>query len=100
MDDKKKRCRECDIYEQEKMDILFKVMDNENDVTLTDGEGVVIRISDSYEKHYGVTKEDIIGKSIFRLEAQGIFKPSVTAVVLERNARQRSCRRTSLETVS
>ena len=80
----KKRCEHCDIYEQEKMDILFKVMDNENDVTLTDGNGVVIRISDSYEKHYGVTKEDIIGKSIFSLEDEGIFKPSVTAVVLEK----------------
>ncbi len=87
MDCKKKRCSECDIYEQEKMDILFKVMDNENDVTLTDGEGIVIRISDSYEKHYGVTKEDIIGKSIFSLEAQGIFKPSVTAVVLEKKCK-------------
>lgn len=84
MECKKKLCDDCDIYEQEKMDILFKVMDNENDVTLTDGEGVVIRISDSYEKHYGVAKEDIIGKSIFSLEAQGIFKPSVTAVVLEK----------------
>jgi len=87
VDCKKKLCDECDIYEQEKMDILFKVMDNENDVTLTDGEGVVIRISDSYEKHYGVTKEDIIGKSIFSLEAQGIFKPSVTAVVLEKKCK-------------
>lgn len=84
MECKKKRCERCDIYEKEKMDILFKVMDNENDVTLTDGEGVVIRISDSYEKHYGVSKEDIIGKSIFSLEDQGIFKPSVTAVVLEK----------------
>jgi transcriptional regulator with PAS, ATPase and Fis domain len=66
------------------MDILFKVMDNENDVTLTDGKGIVIRVSDSYEKHYGVSKEDIIGKSIFSLEDQGIFKPSVTAVVLDK----------------
>lgn len=84
MDCDKKICERCEIYEREKMDILFKVMDNENDVTLTDGDGVVIRISDSYEKHYGVTKDDIIGKSIFSLEDQGIFKPSVTAVVLEK----------------
>lgn len=66
------------------MDILFQVMDNENDVTLTDGKGVVIRVSDSYEKHYGVTKEEVIGKSIFSLEEDGVFKPSVTAVVLEK----------------
>ena len=84
MECKKGLCDHCDIYEKEKMDILFKVMDNENDVTLTDGKGIVIRISDSYEKHYGVTKEDIIGKSIFSLESAGIFRPSVTAVVLEK----------------
>ncbi|HVI40159.1 MAG TPA: sigma 54-interacting transcriptional regulator, partial [Anaerovoracaceae bacterium] len=87
MECKKKLCDECDIYEKEKMDILFKVMDNENDVTLTDGEGIVIRISDSYEKHYGVSKEAVIGKSIFNLEEQGIFKPSVTAVVLEKKCK-------------
>ncbi|MDD2190811.1 MAG: sigma 54-interacting transcriptional regulator [Eubacteriales bacterium] len=79
-----KKCDNCEIYEKEKMDILFKVMDNENDVTLTDGEGIVIRVSDSYEKHYGVTREEIIGKSIFSLENMGVFKPSVTAVVLEK----------------
>lgn len=77
-----KLCDQCSAFEQEKMDILFKVMDNENDVTLTDGKGVVIRISDSYEKHYGVSKEAIIGKSIFELEEQGVFRPSVTAIVL------------------
>jgi transcriptional regulator with PAS, ATPase and Fis domain len=87
VDCKKSLCDQCDIYEQEKMDILFRVMDNENDVTLTDGRGVVIRVSDSYEKHYGVTMEEIIGKSIFDLEGQGIFKPSVTAVVLEKKCK-------------
>lgn len=81
---KKGLCDHCDIYEKEKMDILFQVMDNENDVTLTDGEGIVIRVSDSYEEHYGVTRDEVIGKSVFTLERQGIFKPSVTAVVLEK----------------
>jgi transcriptional regulator with PAS, ATPase and Fis domain len=84
---KKGLCDHCDIYEKEKMDVLFKVMDNENDVTLTDGRGIVIRISDSYEKHYGVAKEDVVGKSIFSLEREGIFRPSVTAVVLEKKCK-------------
>lgn len=62
-------------------------MDNENDVTLTDGNGIVIRVSDSYENHYDVTKDAIIGKSIFELEKQGIFRPSVTAAVLEKKCK-------------
>ncbi len=74
-------------HKDEKMDILFKVMDNENDVTLTDGKGVVIRISDSYEKHYNVSKDEVIGKSIWELEDVGIFKPSVTAIVLEKKCK-------------
>jgi PAS domain S-box-containing protein len=81
---KKKQCGHCEVLEEEKMDLLFRVMDNENDVTLTDGDGIVIRVSDSYEDHYGVTKEQVIGKSVFDLEAEGVFRPSVSAVVLEK----------------
>ena len=57
-------------------------MDGENDVTLTDGNGVVLRVSDSYELHYGVSLDEVVGKSVYDLEKQGIFKPSVTAYVL------------------
>ncbi|MCQ4636896.1 sigma 54-interacting transcriptional regulator [Anaerovorax odorimutans] len=65
------------------MDIVFRIMDNENDVTLTDGKGIVLRVSDSYEDHYDVDKEDVIGRSVYELEEQEIFKPSVTVEVLK-----------------
>lgn len=77
------QCLTCERCEQEKMDLLIRVMDNENDVTLTDGEGVIIRVSDSYEKHYIIKKEEIIGKTVYEMEKLGIFKPSVTVKVLE-----------------
>ncbi len=70
-------------YQNDKMDILFQVMDNENDVTLTDGKGIVLRVSDSYEEHYDVTKDAIQGRSVYDLEKKGVFKPSVTSVVLK-----------------
>jgi TyrR family helix-turn-helix protein len=70
-------------FSEREMDILFRVMDNENDVTLTDGKGVVLRVSDSYEDHYGVSRKEVVGKSIYDLEEEGIFRPSVTAVVLK-----------------
>ncbi len=78
-------CKGCDhcIHENKKMDILFRVMDNENDVTLADGKGIILRVSDSYEKHFGVSREEIEGKSVFELEKQGVFNPSVTVKVLE-----------------
>lgn len=71
-------------YEPEKMEILFQVLDNENDVTLTDGKGLVLRVSDSYEDHYYVTKEEVEGRTVFELEDIGVFKPSVTAAVLRK----------------
>ena len=79
-------CEQCGNRNQchkDRMDIIFRIMDNENDVTLTDGDGIVLRVSDSYEKHYAVDKDEIIGKSVYELEKQGVFKPSVTVAVLE-----------------
>ena len=78
-------CRNCDdraVCSKDRMDIIFRVMDGENDVTLTDGNGIVLRVSDSYETHYGVRLEDVIGKSVLELEKQGVFSPSVTSSVL------------------
>ncbi|MCI8646628.1 MAG: sigma 54-interacting transcriptional regulator [Firmicutes bacterium] len=81
-------CETCCYYEEKRMDILFEIMDNENDVTLTDGKGIVLRVSDSYEEHFnlnafGLRKEDVIGKTVWELEEMGVFSPSVTSVVLE-----------------
>lgn len=67
----------------DQMELLFNVMDNENDVTLTDGKGVILRVSDSYEQHYSVKKEDILGKTVYEMEKSGVFNPSVTARVLK-----------------
>ena len=67
----------------EQIELLFQVMDDENDVTLTDGEGVILRVSDSYSSHFVVEKEDVVGKTVYEMEELGIFKPSVTAQVLK-----------------
>jgi len=83
MNDIDRKCLYCTKYEQEKMDLLFRVMDNENDVTLTDGEGLILRVSDSYEQHYMVKKEEVVGKTVYEMEKLGVFNPSVTARVLK-----------------
>lgn len=79
-------CAECSVRDEchkDDMDILFRIMDNENDVTLTDSQGVVLRISDSYQDHYSVNREDIIGKTVYELEKENIFNPSVTKAVIK-----------------
>jgi len=67
----------------EQIELLFQVMDNENDVTLTDGKGVILRVSDSYSSHFAVEKEDVVGKTVYEMEEYGVFRPSVTARVLK-----------------
>ena len=67
----------------EQIDLLFQVMDNENDVTLTDGKGVILRVSDSYSSHFAVEREEVIGRTVYEMEGLGVFKPSVTAQVLK-----------------
>lgn len=79
-------CKDCAgraECHKDKMDIMFQIMDNENDVTLTDARGVVLRVSDSYEEHFGVRKEDVIGKSVYELEKNSVFRPSVTGAVIK-----------------
>lgn len=77
-----RNCRDNAVCSRDRMDMIFRVMDGENDVTLTDGKGVVLRVSDSYETHFGVSIDEVIGKSVFELEKQGVFSPSVTSSVL------------------
>jgi transcriptional regulator with PAS, ATPase and Fis domain len=78
-------CKDCEHAkqcEEDRMEILFRVLDNENDITLTDGKGVVLRVSDSYEEHFCVGKHEVEGKTVYELEDEGVFKPSVTAAVI------------------
>ena len=55
-----------------------------DDVLITDGMGNVIVVSPKFEKMYGVSKENVIGQNVFELEKQGIFKPSITKLVIEK----------------
>ncbi len=53
------------------------------DLLITDGNGVVIKISPEFEKVYGISSEEAIGKTVYELEERGYFSPSVTSVVLK-----------------
>ena len=66
----------------EELDIILNTI--HDDILITDGQGEIIRVSPSFEKMYGVNGNDILGKNVLDLEKRGIFKPSVTARVLEK----------------
>lgn len=63
---------------------LFSLIESiHNDVVVLNGKGVIIWVSPSFEKTYGLNKEDIIGKTTFEMEQKKIFYPSVAALVLK-----------------
>ncbi|CAM3816549.1 sigma-54 interaction domain-containing protein [Alicyclobacillus pomorum] len=55
---------------------------------ITDGEGVTLRVNEKVEQLYGPLVGGLVGKSVFDLERQGIFYPSVTAMVLRHHKQQ------------
>ena len=67
---------------------LFEILNPENnlvladDLMLSDANGIILRVSETYEKNFGFAHNSIVGKSAFDLEADGVFTPCVTAEVI------------------
>ncbi|MEG1988093.1 MAG: sigma 54-interacting transcriptional regulator [Oscillibacter sp.] len=67
---------------------LFDILNPENnlvladDMMLSDASGVILRVSETYEKNFGFEHNSIVGKSAFDLESSGVFTPCVTAEVI------------------
>lgn len=67
---------------------LFDILNPENnlvladDMMLSDSEGVILWVSENYEKNFGFAHGSIVGKSAFDLEQDGTFDPCITAEVL------------------
>ncbi len=56
----------------------------DEDIIVTSREGKIIKVSQISGEHYGVGPADLLGKSVYDLEAQGIFSPAVTPLVVEK----------------
>lgn len=69
---------------------LFDILNPKNnlvladDMMLSDANGIILRVSETYEKNFGFLHESIVGKSAFDLEADGTFQPCVTAEVIRK----------------
>ncbi|WP_027410026.1 sigma-54 interaction domain-containing protein [Anoxybacteroides tepidamans] len=69
-----------DVLELELCAILKSSSDN---IVITDGNGVVLRASPNCLYIYGKEVSYLIGKTVYQLEKEHIFSPSVTARVLK-----------------
>ena len=69
---------------------LFDIINPENnlvladDMMLTDANGIILRVSENYEKNFGFSHNSIVGKSAFDLEANGTFTPCISAEVIRK----------------
>ncbi|WP_432667675.1 sigma 54-interacting transcriptional regulator [Wukongibacter baidiensis] len=55
-------------------------------ITITDGEGITLRINPACERIKGVRSEDVVGRHLQELVDQGIYSESATVKVLEKKA--------------
>ncbi|WP_223596248.1 sigma-54 interaction domain-containing protein [Neobacillus bataviensis] len=64
---------------------LFTIMNYMNKpIYITDKNGMILFVSDISCKLVGKKKEELIGKNVSQLEKEGIFKPSVAKIVLDK----------------
>ncbi len=54
-----------------------------DEVYVTDGDGITLRVNKAAERLYGMRTDELIGKSVFELERDGVFYPSVTGLALK-----------------
>ena len=66
----------------ENFDAIFDAI--HDDLLISDGQGIVLRVSPTFEDVYGVDGDYVVGKSIYELEEEGVFTPSIIAKVLEK----------------
>lgn len=58
-----------------------------DELFVTDGEGRVLLITKRVKEVYDLTHDEIVGRTVFELEKEGVFYPSVTALVLRDHKR-------------
>lgn len=74
---------------------LENIVDESNDnIVVTDGNGIVLRVSKNCFDIYGLEKDQLIGRSVYELEEEGIFSPSITVKVLKERKRMQSMQKT------
>jgi PAS domain S-box-containing protein len=67
------------------METLIKILDYSSDeIFVLDTNRKIIYVNDACKKHYGLNKEDVIGKTSLELFNEGYWYPSIFPDVLER----------------
>ncbi|OLN23562.1 Fis family transcriptional regulator [Domibacillus antri] len=71
-------------FESMAMDLKAIFESSYDVIYVSDGQGLTLRVSAACEKLWGYKDEDLVGKTVYELEEKGVFKPSITRMVLEK----------------
>lgn len=83
-DDIEKFTEELESYQNLMLD-LKTIFETSYDVLyVADGEGRTVRVSAACERLWGCKESYFTGKTVYQMESEGVFKPSVTRLVLEK----------------
>ncbi len=78
------------------IDDLQTIFDNSYDVLyVSDGEGRTLRASSACEALWGKKPDELIGRTVFELEKEGVYSPSATRLALERGKKVQIVQQTS-----
>lgn len=63
---------------------LNKIIEtSNNNITITDEEGIILRSNPEHWAIYGMKPDSYIGTSVYQLEKEGLLAPSINAIVLK-----------------
>lgn len=75
-------CASCNRIAQTKEDYLSIISLLHDDFTIVDNHGILTTVLPNFESFYGFPATSVVGKSVFDLEKEHIFNPSISAKVL------------------
>lgn len=55
-----------------------------DEIFVTDEQGIVVRVNSTCERHYQLSANDLVGKHVRELQKEGVFYPSATLEVIEK----------------
>ncbi|MEH7436247.1 sigma 54-interacting transcriptional regulator [Neobacillus drentensis] len=71
------------MKEELKLELDKIIETSNNNITITDENGIILRSNPQHWTMYGLETGSYIGKSVYDLEKEGILSPSINALVLK-----------------
>ena len=59
----------------------------QEDILVTDPNGIIVKVSEGTGMVYGVKAKDLMGRSVYELEKEGLFTPLATPLVMKEKKR-------------